>query len=286
MSLRSKAMPRFSFKIAPIDISWEQMARLWRAADADEFFSAGWLLDHFYPSRGPVRPTWESWTLLSSLAAVTSRLDLGVMVSSNTFRHPALLAHMAASVDEISAGRLQLGLGAGWNEVEHEAFGLDLGDPPARWGRLGEALEIIDGLLTRDSFSFTGRHFTLRDAQLAHKPTQRPRPPFVIGGIGPKRTLPLVARWADHWNYFNPARPPEVLADYLERLAELCAAAGRDLSDIEVSAQVRMPEDVDELTDVAGRLIASGADHIVVTAFAPFDDATVPRIASGLTPLV
>ncbi len=277
--------PKFSFKAAPIDISWEQMSQIWRAADEDGFFTGGWLLDHFYPSRGPIVPTWEAWTLLASLAAITSRLRLGVMVSSNTFRHPALLAHMAASVDEISSGRLELGLGAGWNQAEHDAFGIDLGDAPTRWGRFAEALEIVDGLLTQDSYSFEGDHFTLSDARLAHATVQQPRPPFVIGGIGPKRTLPLVAKWADHWNYFNPTEPPEVLADYKARLAGMCAELGRDVGEIEVSAQLRMPESREELTDLAGRFLAAGADHIVVTAFAPFDDETVPRIAEALAPL-
>lgn len=278
--------PKFSFKTAPIDVSWAQLARMWRDADEADFFAGGWLLDHFYPSRGPVRPTWEAWTLLSSLATVTSRMRLGVMVSSNTFRHPALLAHMAASVDEISNGRLEIGLGAGWNQEEHQAFGVELGDAATRWGRLAEALEIVDGLLTQDSYSFAGEHFQLRDAQLLHETVQQPRPPFVIGGIGPKRTLPLVARWADHWNYFNPAEPPEVLASYKTRLDELCAAAGRDISEIEVSAQMRLPDSRDELTDLAGRFLAAGAEHIVVTAFAPFDDETIPRIAEALAPLV
>lgn len=277
--------PKFSFKTAPIDVSWVQLSQMWRAADEDGFFAAGWLLDHFYPSRGPIRPTWEAWTLLASLAAVTSRLRLGVMVSSNTFRHPALLAHMAASVDEISNGRLEIGLGAGWNQAEHDAFGIDLGDAPTRWGRFAEALEIIDGLLTQESYSFSGDHFELSDARLLHQTVQQPRPPFVIGGIGPQRTLPLVARWADHWNYFNPGEPPEVLAEYRTRLEDLCTAAGRDPNEIEVSAQMRMPDSREELTNLAGGFLAAGADHIVVTAFAPFDDETIPRIAEALAPL-
>ncbi|NIR41741.1 MAG: LLM class flavin-dependent oxidoreductase, partial [Actinobacteria bacterium] len=190
--------PRFSFKVAPVDVPWADLSAIWRDADTAGFFDAGWVFDHFYPPRGPIRPMWEAWTVLASLAAITERLRLGVMVSSNTFRHPALLAHMATTIDHVSGGRLEIGLGAGWHEAEHAAFGIDLGTAAERWARLGEALEVVDGLLTRDHYRFTGDHFRLDDATLMMKAVQTPRPPLVIGGIGPKRTLPLVARWADH----------------------------------------------------------------------------------------
>lgn len=276
---------RFSFKVAPVEISWQQLSSIWREADADGFFTGAWLFDHFYPPRGPIRPMWEAWTLLGSLAAITERLRLGVMVSSNTFRHPALLAHMACSVDQVSGGRLEIGLGAGWHEEEHAAFGIDLGTAAERWGRMAEALEIVDGLLTTDEFGFRGEHFELNAATLLMKPVQRPRPPLVIGGIGPKRTMPLVARWADHWNYFNPGEPPEALQDHHERLRRLCADIGRDPDEIEVSVQIRTPDSPEELTDVAGRYLASGADHILVTSFPPVDADTVPGIADALRPL-
>lgn len=277
--------PKFSFKIAPFGISWPELSAAWRDADADGFFHAGWVFDHFYPSRGPIQPMWEAWTVLASLAAITERLRLGVMVSSNTFRHPALLAHMAGSIDQVSNGRLEIGLGVGWNEVEHAAFGLELPAAEERWGRFAEALEILDGLLTRDLFSFSGDYFQLANATLAMKGVQRPRPPLVIGGIGPKRTLPLVARWADHWNYFDPDSPPEALRDRLDHVRELCADLGRDPDEIEVSAQMRMPRTTDELTDLAGAYLASGAGHIIVTAFPPVDPETVPRLAEALRPL-
>jgi len=107
------ATPRFSFKIAPIDVEWDVLSGAWREADAGDFFDGAWVFDHFYPPRGPIKPMWEAWSLLSALAAITERLRLGVMVSSNTFRHPALLAHMAASVDHISNGRLEIGSAPG-----------------------------------------------------------------------------------------------------------------------------------------------------------------------------
>lgn len=276
---------KFSFKIAPVDVSWDVLSGSWREADEGAFFDGGWLFDHFYPTRGPIRPMWESWTVLASLAAITSRLRLGVMVSSNTFRHPALLAHMATTVDQVSSGRLEIGLGAGWHKEEHAAFGIDLGTPAERWGRFAEALEIIDGLLTHDSYSFAGDHFRLADATFAMKCVQQPRPPLVIGGIGPKRTLPLVARWADHWNYFNPTEPASALVEHRERLHDLCNAIGRDPAEIEVSAQMRKPADSGELTDLAGQYLAAGADHILVTAMPPVDRDSVPAIAEALAPL-
>jgi F420-dependent oxidoreductase-like protein len=277
--------PKFSFKVAPVDIPWGQLSEIWLEADADGFFDGGWLFDHFYPPRGPIRPMWEAWTLLASLAAITERLRLGVMVTSNTFRHPALLAHMAATLDGVSTGRLDIGLGAGWHEEEHAAFGIELGTGQQRWGRFGEALEIIDGLLTNEAFSFQGEHFQLERASIALRPVQEPRPPLVIGGIGPRRTMPLVARWADHWNYFNAAAPPEELGTHRERLHELCGEIGRDPAEIEISAQIRRPESDAELTDVAGRYLAAGADHIVVTMFPPVDMGAVPAIAAALQPL-
>ena len=276
---------RFSFKVAPVDVSWDDLSFIWREADAAGFFDGAWLFDHFYPPWGSIRPMWESWTVLASLAAITERMRIGVMVSSNTFRHPALLAHMAATVDQVSGGRLEIGLGAGWHQAEHASFGIELGSAPQRWGRFAESLEIIDGLLTTDTFSFAGEHFRLRDATLAMRCVQQPRPPLVIGGIGPKRTLPLVARWADHWNYFNPGAPPNLLGEHRERLHELCIAIGRDIADIEVSVQLRHPEDPAELTDLAGRYLEAGADHILVTAMPPARRETVPTIAEALAPL-
>jgi hypothetical protein len=140
-------------------------------------------------------------------------------------------------------------------------------------------------LLTNESFNFSGEHFRLEDATLAMDCVQKPRPPLVIGGIGPNRTMPLVARWADHWNYFNPTAPPAALVEHRERMAELCAAIGRDPAEIEVSVQLRNPADPAELTDLAGQYLDAGADHILVTALPPVDRESVPSIAEALAAL-
>ncbi len=189
---------------------------------------------------------------------------------------------MATTVDCVSGGRLEIGLGAGWHEEEHAAFGIELPPARARWERLGEALEIIDGLLTQEVFSFEGSHFRLREAQLTQRPRQEPRPPLVIGGTGPRRTLPLVARWADEWNFFAPDATPDAFRERHSLLAELCGEIGRDPEEIEVSVQLRYPGDPQQAADTAARFIDAGADHIVVTSFPPIAPDVVPAIGAAL----
>ncbi len=278
-------MARFSFKVPQVDISWADLAAIWREADASGLFDAGWVFDHLYPPRGPKLPVLEGWSLLASLAAITSRVRLGAMVSSNTFRHPVLLAKTAATIDQVSGGRLEIGLGAGWHEEEHADFGIDLPPAPARWARLAEALEIVDGLLTRETFSFAGDHFRIDDAASSLHGAQRPRPPLVIGGIGPRRTLPLVARWADQWNYFNPQATPDDLRERHARLVELCHDIGRDPSEIEVSVQLRYPGDAAEVAATAAGYLAAGAEHIVVTSFPPITPDAVLAVGAALADL-
>ncbi len=205
-------MTRFSFKTVPQDTAWEPMRDLWIAGDDIELFSAGWTFDHFYPilQRDRTGPCFEGWTMLAALAGVTRRVRLGVMVTGNPYRHPALLANMAASLDVISGGRLELGIGAGWNEEESAAYGIDLPPLRERFDRLEEACAVLDLLLTQETASFDGAHYRLTDARCEPKPLQRPRPPIVIGGGGEKRTLRIAARWADQWN--APGATPEVLA--------------------------------------------------------------------------
>ena len=177
---------------------------------------------------GPCSPPWPD---------VTRRLRLGVMVTGNPYRHPAVLANMAASLDVISGGRLELGIGAGWNVEESTAYGIDLPPLRERFDRLEEACAVLDLLLTRETASFDGAYYRLTDARCEPKPVQRPRPPFVIGGGGEKRTLRIAARFADQWNL--PGGTPEVLAHKIEVLHEHCADVGRDPAEIEVSVQVR-----------------------------------------------
>ncbi len=275
-------MARFSFKVPQVDITWPNLAAIWREADTSGLFDGGWVFDHLYPPRGPKLPVLEGWSLLAALAAITSNVRLGVMVSSNTFRHPVLLAKAAATIDQVSDGRLEIGLGAGWHEEEHADFGIDLPAAPARWARLAEALEIVDGLLTRDAFTFVGEHFRIGGAVSSLHGVQRPRPPLVIGGIGPRRTLPLVARWADGWNYFNPQAGPDDLRQRRALLVDLCRQVGRNPEEIEVSVQLRYPGDPGEVAATAAGYLAVGADHIVVTSFPPVTPDTVLAVGAAL----
>lgn len=272
-----------SFKVWPQDIEWVELRDIWIAADGAGAYTGGWLNDHFYPPRpGQRGALFEAWTLLASLAAVTERLRLGTMVTSNTFRHPSLLAKMAITIDQVSAGRLDIGLGAGWHEEEHTAFGIELPPAAVRWERLDETCAILDGLMTNEVFSFAGSHFTLVDAEPGLRPVQQPRPPIVIGGIGPRRTLPLVAKWADHWNWWDRGATPADFAERLSMLHAQCDAIGRDRGEIEVSAIVMFSGDVAETVESALEFVAAGAEHIQLSFRTPVDPNAVTECGERL----
>src|ERR1700749_2538425 len=168
---------RLSFKTVPQDSPWAPMRDMWLPARDLELSKPGRDLDHFYPILQDDRtgPCFEGWTMLAALATITRRIRLGVMVTGNPYRHPAVLANIAASVDVISEGRLELGLGAGWNEEESNAYGIDLPPLRERFDRLEEACEVLDLLLTQETASFAGKHYRLTDARCEPKPVQRPR---------------------------------------------------------------------------------------------------------------
>ncbi len=192
---------RWGVKTAPQHTTYDAMLAVWQEADRTPAFEHAWLFDHFAPIQGDLDgPCFEGWTLLAALAAQTSRLRLGLMVAGNTYRHPAVHAHMAATVDVISNGRLDFGVGAGWNEYEHQSMGIPLYPPGERIRRLGEACEITRRLWTQHLTDFDGRYYQLTQARCEPKPIQKPYPPFVIGGSGEQLTLRVVARYADVWN--------------------------------------------------------------------------------------
>jgi F420-dependent oxidoreductase-like protein len=168
-------------------------------------------------------PNFESWTLLAALAAETERIRLGILVTGNTYRHPAVLAKMATTVDHVSRGRLNFGLGAGWEEFEHTAYGIPFFTAKERAARLDEALAVITKLWTEDHPSFRGKYYTLEKAPFAPPPVQKPHPPIVIGGQGKQWIMPIVARYADEWNAPVGLSP----ADVRERAAELRAECER-----------------------------------------------------------
>ncbi len=194
-----------------------------------------WFMDHLYPPGLPAVPSFEAWTTAAALAAVTGRVRLGHLVLANGFRHPALLAKMAITLDHASGGRLELGLGSGSYAPEFAEFGLDFPKAAERAGRLAEALEVIRLLFTEDAPSYDGRYYRLHDAPSRPHPIQRPHPPIHVGGAGEKRTLPLVARHADVWNC--PTYALAELPRKLEALRRECERIGRDPASLRVTEE-------------------------------------------------
>ncbi len=212
---------------------WRDLKDCIQRAERDGF-DTFWLMDHFYqlPSHGsPHEPFLDAWTALPALAAVTGRIRLGPMVSPVGYRNPTLLARMAASLDRISAGRLYFGFGAGGYRPEYESYGFNFNPSGARrLAEMREALEIITGLWAQTPFSYEGRFFSVRKAILEPKPLQQPRPPILIGGVGPKITLRIIAEMGDACNLWGP---PQAFVQQRETLKQHCLAVGRDEGEIE-----------------------------------------------------
>jgi F420-dependent oxidoreductase-like protein len=217
--------------------TWDAVRDLWIHADRSGW-DAACVTDHFMPNTpDKVGDVMECWTTLAALAPLTSRMRIGTIVSGNTYRHPAVLAKMAAQVDIISSGRLICGVGAAWQQNEHEAYGIPFYTVQERLARLDEACQILKSLWTQERSTFKGRYYQLADAPLAPKPVQRPHPELMIGGGGEKVTLKIVARHADHWNVWGG---PEVLARKGALLDGYGKAAGRDPKSITRSANMAL----------------------------------------------
>jgi F420-dependent oxidoreductase-like protein len=211
-------------------LTWQRWELIARIAE-DNGFAALHRSDHYANPNPPDKESLECWVSLTWLASHTSRIEFGPLVSPMSFRHPAMLARMAAAVDDLSNGRLRLGLGAGWNQAEHTRFGVDLLERGPRFVRYREGVEVISRLLQSDQpVSFEGQFFQLRDALLLPRPKRKSGPPIVIGGNGPRRTLRLAARYAQEWNgvYQTPRRFKELNATLDSYLSEL----GRQPGDV------------------------------------------------------
>jgi F420-dependent oxidoreductase-like protein len=261
---------RFAIQTPQYRTDLENLLAVWRAAERLGFRSA-WLMDHLYPILvPPAEPMLEAWTTLAALAARTEQLRVGVLVSANTFRHPALLARMAATVDQLSGGRLEVGLGAAWCREEHEENGVAFPSLRARLDMLDESCSVLRALWSEPSVTFAGRHYVLRDARCAPKPYQA-RLPLLLGGQGERRALRIVARHADRWNASGSAA---ALAAKVRILHEHCAALGRDPATIALTVRNDFL-----LTDDAEQARAAVARLARFTGASP--EAVRPRLFVG-----
>jgi F420-dependent oxidoreductase-like protein len=233
------ASVRFGVQTPQQNVAWPELVSFWRFLDRHTRFDSIWTMDHLVPPNDETDnrdPCFESYTTLAAAAQITDRVRLGCLVTANTFRHPALLAKMAATIDHISAGRLNLALGAGWNEFEHQAYGIPLPSLRERQDRLEEAAQVLRLFFAAEEpVSFDGRHYRLKDAPFAPGFVQKPHPPLWIGGGGEKRTLRTVARYADVANLLGPV---SVVRHKLEVLRSHCDAVGRDYDSIEKTVHV------------------------------------------------
>ncbi len=220
-------------------VSWDELQSLWQELDGDSNFDHLWLMDHFVTGMGAAMgsegPCMEGWTVLAALAQATSRVRLGIMVTGNTYRHPAVLAKMATTVDHISGGRLEFGLGGAWHTYEHGAFAIPFHTIKERLERLDEAVQVIKLLWTQTRPTFQGRYYQLDQPPYNPPNVQQPHPPILIGGGGEKRTLRTVAKYADATNVIGT--PEEVRHKY-EVLEQHCKEVGRDFSEIRRTTQV------------------------------------------------
>jgi alkanesulfonate monooxygenase SsuD/methylene tetrahydromethanopterin reductase-like flavin-dependent oxidoreductase (luciferase family) len=277
----------FGIKTSQSGLTYDEILKTWREADAIPEIEDAWLWDHLIPLRGDSNTAaLEAWTLLAALAAQTTRLRLGVIVTSNRIRPPAVLAKMAATVDIVAGGRLVFGIGAGGSAVsgnpaslqlvhrEYDAYGIDVVTPGEAVAALDEACTLIKRLWTEDQpFDFDGRCYQLSGAICEPKPLQRPRPPIMIGAGGERSALRVVARHADIW-----ASPTFTAADFRHRSAVLdehCVAIGRDPAEITRSVQVfftaqepaapgaRFPGPAGA-RELIAELISAGARHLVL----------------------
>jgi F420-dependent oxidoreductase-like protein len=279
---------RFAFKTIPQHTTWADMLAVWQVADEIELYESAWNFDHFYPIFGNTDhagPCLEAWSMLAAMAQATNRIRVGCQVTGMVYRHPAVLANMAATVDIISGGRLELGLGAGWNEEECGAYGIALPPLKERFDRFDEGVQAIIGLLSQETTTLDGAYVRLTEARCEPKPVQRPHPPITIGGSGPTRTLRAVALWAQQWNAITSG-PDDWLAKRAV-LQQRCDEVGRDIAEITCSVNVRyaVGDDLAPLVDQVAAYADAGVDLIVVGLVPPHDAGVVEPIAKALAPL-
>lgn len=256
----------FGFKTSLQTMEWSALAQFWQRADQVELFTSGWVNDHLYnpyfPDGSDDSHSYEAFTALASLATITDRVRIGTLVAGNLFRSPAVLARMAVTIDHISGGRMELGLGAGWHEREHSDHGIELMRPGRRLDALDESCSIITQLFAGETVTVDGEHYQLDQARLVPGP-QQAKLPLTIGGSGEKRTLRIVAKYADHWN-FGSLSDGDNYTHKCQVLRDHCQAVGRDYDEITRSVQVWVPEDLGALTAQLTEFRDRGAQRAIL----------------------
>lgn len=303
---------RFSIQTGQQFASWDEIVRIWQRAETLGY-DAAWTYDHFVAvMMDPFDPCLEAWSCLAALATQTRRIRIGALVTGNTYRHPAILAKIATTVDVISQGRLEFGIGTGWYEPEHTMFGLRFGSPRERCKRLDESLTVIRSLWREPYTTFNGEYYQLSAAVSEPKPVQKPHPPITVAGAGEKRMLPIVARHADAWSSFGS---PDVYRRKIDILRTYCAGEHRDCDAIE--KQVLVPAAItndlstavpliqgyamyqqlseeearhwmllgtpDEICQQIDAFVAAGVTHFVLT-LSPYNFDVFERFASEVMP--
>jgi alkanesulfonate monooxygenase SsuD/methylene tetrahydromethanopterin reductase-like flavin-dependent oxidoreductase (luciferase family) len=251
---------RYGLDIAQQRMPWSENASRARFAD-DLGFDGIWGFDHFQPmyGEGPGE-CFEGNTTLAAWSGITERVRLGLLVTGMTYRHPAVFAAEAITIDHASNGRFELAYGAAWFDAEHRELGIPFPALRDRVDAFEEAVQIVRGLLTTDNFSFEGRHFQVHDATLLPRPVQQPHPPIWIGASGEKRMMPIAARYADVWHCFGPV---EHLSAKAQRLSGMAEQAGRDPSSIMRAASLSLEDDLDTIAANVGAWEAAGFDYLV-----------------------
>ncbi len=250
---------RFGLDIAQQRLTWDELVR--RVQLAEELgFDGAWGFDHFQPMYGDgPGETFEGMTTLAALSGLTSRIRLGLLVTGVTYRHPSVLAAQALTVDHASHGRLELALGAAWFDKEHHELGIPFPKTSERFDLLEDTLEIVTRLFTGEVVDYEGHQVSLQQARMRPLPVQPPHPPLWIGGTGPRRTLPLVARYADVWHAWGS---PNSLREANERIDELATEAGRTPSSILRASSLSL-DDLDTAHHHAGKWRDAGYDYLV-----------------------
>jgi F420-dependent oxidoreductase-like protein len=273
-------IPSFTFDV-PDSALFDRVAEIALAAE-DSGFESVWVMDHLYQLPmigGPTHPMLEGYSLLAALAARTSSVQLGTLVTGVTYRNPALLGKIVTTLDVISSGRAVCGIGAAWHDVEHRAFGFDFPAVPERMERLEEALQILRAMFDHEVSSFAGAHY--RTEELRNLPRPVRRIPIMVGGGGEKKTLRLVAKYADMSNFFGDA---EAMKHKIEVLCAHCADVGRDPGAITISRLGTLPDDEREAASQAAALADAGARYLIynIRDVSPEKVARTAKILSSL----